>query len=89
MIEGVDVRLREGRTLVVRVAEGCGRAAALAEVLKLVDASALSLQAIHSGQNETEDAYLQLLQEEVAHGFSRFDLGASHANDAPAGDPAS
>ena len=86
-IEGVDARLRQGQMLVMRVAEGHSRAAALAEVLKLVDAAGLSLQAVHSGQNETEDAYLQLLQEDKAHGFSRFDLGPAHADDAPAGDP--
>jgi len=53
------------------VADGRSRCGALAEVLKLVDAGNVSLQAIHSGQNATENAYLQLLQEDEAHGFSR------------------
>ena len=39
--------------------------------LKLVDASNLTLQNVHSGQNATENAYLQLLQEDEAHGFQR------------------
>ena len=86
-IEGVDARLRRRQTLVVRVAEGRSRAGALADVLKLVDSCGLSLQAVHSGQNETEDAYLQLLQEDQAHGFQRFDLNVRHADDAPLGDP--
>ena len=50
---------------------GRSRSSALAEVLKLVDGGNLSLQAIHSGRNATENAYLQLLQEDEAHGFGR------------------
>jgi ABC-2 type transport system ATP-binding protein len=70
-LEGVDARLGAGQTLLVRIANDRGRSRVLAEVLKLVDASNLSLQAVHSGQNATENAYLQLLQEEEAHGFQR------------------
>jgi ABC-2 type transport system ATP-binding protein len=70
-LEGIDARLGAGQTLLVRIANERGRSRALAEVLKLIDASNLSLQAIHSGQNATENAYLQLLQEEEAHGFHR------------------
>ena len=70
-LEGIDARLGAGQTLLVRIANERGRSRALAEVLKLVDASNLSLQAVHSGQNATENAYLQLLQEEEAHGFHR------------------
>jgi ABC-2 type transport system ATP-binding protein len=70
-LEGIDARLGAGQALLVRIAHDRGRARALADVLKLVDASNLSLQAIHSGRNATENAYLQLLQEDEAHGFQR------------------
>ena len=58
----------------VEVAEGHSRAGVMSEVLKLVDASNLKLESICSTQNETEYAYLQLLQEDSEHGFRRFDL---------------
>jgi ABC-2 type transport system ATP-binding protein len=86
-LEGVDARVQAGQTLVVRVAHSRTRADALAEVLKLVDAGSLTLQSIHSGQNDTEHAYLQLLQEDQAHGFQRFDLDAGQPDDAALGDP--
>jgi len=70
-MEGIDAHLGPGQTLLVRIANDRGRSRALAEVLKLIDDNKLSLQAIHSGQNATENAYLQLLQEEEAHGFHR------------------
>jgi len=70
-LEGIDVRLGAGQELLVQIAEDRSRSGMLAEVLKLVDASGLSLQAIHSGQNATENAYLQLLQEDEARGFDR------------------
>jgi ABC-2 type transport system ATP-binding protein len=79
---GVAVALRPPRTLVVRVADDSRRASALAEVLRHVDSSGCSLRTIHSGQNETEHAYLQLLQEDEAHGFNRFDIRLPHAMDA-------
>lgn len=81
-LPGVSAQLHAGQTLVVGVESERSRAAALAEVLKRVDAAGLSLQAIHSGINETENAYLQLLQEDEAHGFHRFDVQARPA-DAP------
>jgi len=86
-LDGVDARAEAGHTLVVRVSDSRSRADALADVLKLVDSSSLTLAAIHSGYNETENAYLQLLQEDVAHGFQRFDLDARHPTDAVSGDP--
>ena len=70
-LEGIDTHLGSGHDLLVRIADGRSRSGALAEILKLVDAGNLSLQAIHSGQNATENAYLQLLQEDEAHGFGR------------------
>ncbi|UCD51158.1 MAG: ABC transporter ATP-binding protein [Phycisphaerales bacterium] len=70
-LEGVNARIGAGHILLVQVAEDRSRSSALAEVLKLVDASNLSLQAINSGHNATENAYLQLLQEDEAHGFGR------------------
>ena len=87
-LEGVEAaRVDSPQTLVVRLVEGRSRAGALAEVLGLVESAGLSLHAVHSGQNETENAYLQLLQEDVAHGFQRFDLDARGPTDAPVGDP--
>ncbi|MHC4642412.1 MAG: ABC transporter ATP-binding protein [Planctomycetota bacterium] len=70
-LEGIDATLGAGQTLLVRIVNERGRSLALAEVLKLIDARNISLQAVHSGQNATENAYLQLLQEEEAHGFHR------------------
>jgi ABC-2 type transport system ATP-binding protein len=86
-LSGVAVELRPPRTLVVRVADGSRRASALAELLRHVDSSGCSLHAIHTGQNETETAYLQLLQEDQAHGFNRFDIRLPHAVDARRSDP--
>ena len=80
-------RLRDQHTLVVQVKDGASRAAAMAELLRVIDASGLSLQAIGSGQNETEYAYLQLLQEDSAHGFRRFDFQAPAVPHADPGDP--
>ena len=70
-LEDIDAHTDADHALLVRVADGYSRSRALAEVLKLIDASNLALQAIHSGQNATENAYLQLLQEDEAHGFQR------------------
>jgi ABC-2 type transport system ATP-binding protein len=85
-LEGVTCRSETGRTLVLQLADGVRRADALANVLKMIDSANVSLQAIHSGQNETENAYLQLLQEDEAHGFHRFTLDSPQPNDAHAGD---
>jgi len=74
--------------LIVKLSDTRRRADALADVLKLVDSADLSLQAVHSGQNETEDAYLQLLQEDEAHGFHRFDLDTRSTHNASEGDSA-
>jgi hypothetical protein len=63
------------------------RAGALAEVLKLVESAPVTLVAVQSGLNQTENAYLQLLQEDEAHGFQRFDLDVRRSNHAAAGDP--
>ncbi len=70
-LEGIDARLGADLAVLVQMTAGRSRAGALAEALKLVDASHLLLKAIHSGPNATEDAYLQLLQEHEAHGFHR------------------
>ena len=70
-LEGIEARTGPGNTLIVGIAESRSRSGAMAELLKLVDAANLSLQTINSGQNATENAYLQLLQEDEAHGFGR------------------
>jgi len=70
-LEGIDARVDAGQALLVRIADGRSRSRTLADVLNLLDSSNISLQAIHSGQNATENAYLQLLQEDEAHGFQR------------------
>jgi len=85
-LQGIHTHIDGDHTLVVRIADDRSRAAALAEVLGLVDAADLSLQAIHCGQDATENAYLQLLQEDVAHGFHRFDVAAEPPADAVSGD---
>ena len=74
--------MRDNGTIVVQVEEGQSRAAALAEVLQLIDAAGVTLQTVGSGQSETEFAYLQLLQEDSAHGFRRFDLQDPYVVDA-------
>jgi hypothetical protein len=70
-LEGVEARVHAGQALLVRIADDRSRSRALADVLALLDTCHLSLQAIHSGRNATENAYLQLLQEDEAHGFHR------------------
>ena len=70
-LEAIEVRAGVGQTLIVHVAEGASRAGKLGEVLKVVESANVSLQAVYSGQNATENAYLQLLQEDEAHGFQR------------------
>ena len=85
-LDGVNCRTEAGHTLLLQLADGLSRAGALANVLKMIETANLSLQAVHSGQNETENAYLQLLQEDEAHGFHRFSLDSPQPNDADAGD---
>jgi len=86
---GITSAMRDPHTLVVELAEGRTRADALTDVMKLIDSSSVTLQTIHSGQNETEYAYLQLLQEDRAHGFQRFDIDAQNEDDAVHGDSSS
>lgn len=86
-LPGLDARPSHAHALVVQVAEGQDRAAAIAEALRLVAANGLALHAVRSGQNETEHAYLQLLQEDQSHGFQRFTLAAPPADHAPHGHP--
>jgi len=69
--EGLSARLDGDRILHVRIGQGHSRAGVLADVLKRLEAANLSLQALHSEQNATENAYLKLLQEDHAHGFDR------------------
>jgi len=85
-LQGITARLRDPRTVFVEVANGRSRAGAIAEVLRLVETRRLSLHSIRSGLNDTEDAYLQLLQEDHAHGFRRFHLQGRLVTDAVRGD---
>ncbi len=85
-LEGIEARLQANQAIWIRIAEKHSRARALAEVLQRIDASTLSLQSIHSSQNTTEDAYLQLLQEDEAHGFQRHNLEVRKPDDALPGD---
>ncbi len=85
-VEGVDVQLRGPNTLVVQIDPQRSQAALLAELLKLIDASGLPLAAIHSGLHETENAYLQLLQEDQSRGFQRFDLRPRRTDASVSGD---
>lgn len=86
-LSGVQARFDTELTLVIRMEDDRSRAGLLAEVLRLVAAAGLPLQAVHSGRNETENAYLQLLQEDESHGFHRFDLDVRRADHALPGDP--
>ncbi len=70
-IESIQVRAGASQTLIVHVTDGASRPGKLSEVLKIVESKNVSLQAVYSGQNATENAYLQLLQEDEAHGFQR------------------
>jgi len=85
-LPGLTLQQQAGQTFVVQVADGHCRAAALSTLLGLLHAADLELLAIHPGQNETENAYLQLLQEDEAHGFQRFALGTRGQGHAAGGD---
>lgn len=87
-LPGVLARAGDPHTLIVAIAAEASRAAALAKILELVDAAGLTLQSIQSAHNDTEHAYLQLLQEDQAHGFRRFEFPQRHGADAGAGDSA-
>jgi len=78
-LTGATLRRQAAQTVVVEVAQAERRAELLAEVLRRVQAAGLQLAAIHSGQNQTENAYLQLLREDEAHGFQRFDFQPTSA----------
>jgi hypothetical protein len=88
-LDDIGVLLREPNTLLIEVKAGQNRAAAMANVMKLIADSDLNLQTIGAGQSDTEQVYLQLLQEDRAHGFRRFDLQEQQLGDAVPGDPRS
>ncbi len=85
-VGGIMVSQQQPNTLLVKVAVGYSRAKAIANVLQLIEESNVTLQAIQSMQNETEYAYLQLLQQDSDHGFRRFDLQAPHKDNAATSD---
>lgn len=67
-------------TVRISIPEGASRARCLIELLQLVERHGLELSGIRSGVGATEDAYLQLLQEDRAHGFKRFYEGSAPAS---------
>jgi len=71
-VPGIKSTWTAGNAVRISVDTGCRRASCLADVLQLVDQANLELESIRSGVGATEDAYLQLLQEDRAHGFKRF-----------------
>ncbi len=79
---GVSASVSPSGFVMVQVADGLSHSAMLSEILSLVDTTNICLQNVHSGQNETEDVYLQLLHEDEAHGFQRFTLDAGGGDDA-------
>ncbi|MCS7236780.1 MAG: ABC transporter ATP-binding protein [Thermoguttaceae bacterium] len=74
-------------TVQITTAPGTRRAQALAELMRLVDQAQLELSSIRSGVGATEDAYLQLLQEDRAHGFKRFQTPAASADASSGANP--
>lgn len=82
----LTARALDEHTLVLEVADGVSRAGTLAAALALIDRSGVALQSMTAGQNETENAYLQLLQEDHAHGFRRFDVQNQTRAHADSGD---
>jgi ABC-2 type transport system ATP-binding protein len=85
-VGGLETDVRDDRVLIVRIPDDCNRAGVMAEVLQRVAASDVSLRSIGAGQSDTESAYLQLLQEDRAYGFRRFDFQTPSVPDADAGD---
>jgi ABC-2 type transport system ATP-binding protein len=71
-LPGIKSAWTAGNAVRISVDAAGRRAHCLAEVLQLVDQANLELESIRSGVGATEDAYLQLLQEDRAHGFKRF-----------------
>ncbi|MGQ9503653.1 MAG: ABC transporter ATP-binding protein [Thermogutta sp.] len=71
-LEGITLHWLDSHRLRVTISEERSRAAGLAEVLRRVDQAGAVLHSIQSGLGATEDAYLQLLQEDERHGFKRF-----------------
>ncbi|TWU37166.1 putative ABC transporter ATP-binding protein YxlF [Novipirellula artificiosorum] len=85
-VPGVAACSHEMHSIVVEISDRHSRAGVVAEVLKRVESSDLSLLALRSTQSDTEYAYLQLLQEDSEHGFRRFDLKATSDEHAAIGD---
>lgn len=71
-LPAVRAQWLDPRRVRVAVNGDASRAGVLAEVLRRVDQAGVALETIQSGIGATEDAYLQLLQEDELHGFTRF-----------------
>ena len=68
---GLTAGILDGRILRIRLPDEQERAHVLANILNVIAKHEVRLEAIHSSQNTTENAYLQLLQEDQALGFDR------------------
>ncbi|MBC7353826.1 MAG: ABC transporter ATP-binding protein [Thermogutta sp.] len=68
----VSAQWLDPRRVRIAVNGEVSRAEALAEVLRRVDQAGVVLHGVQTGLGATEDAYLQLLQEDELHGFTRF-----------------
>ena len=68
---GLFTSTLDQRYLKIRLPDEQARATSLASVLGVIAKHGVRLEAIHSSQNTTENAYLQLLQEDQALGFDR------------------
>lgn len=84
-LTGIASVKHDPHAIMVQVRENHGRAGVLAQVLRMIDTSPLSLLGMRSTQSDTEYAYLQLLHEDNEHGFCRFDLKAKDSVDAAIG----
>ena len=76
-LEGVSSEIMPGGSLLVSMADEQSMAGGMSAVLRMIEARNLTLLSLQMNRNETENAYLQLLQEDEAHGFHRFDLERS------------
>jgi len=83
--EGLSARVDTDGRLLVSFDDGVCPSRPLVRVLEAAESEGLVLQSVQSDRTDTEDVYLQLLQEDEAHGFRRFDFDRSTTADAVPG----